>query len=174
MSYTVESNSFTLNNPSLSGYVFKGWSGTGLSGDNNKTVTINKGSAGNRSYVANFYKDVDPVYLTINNNDTYPVDYVAVVRPDSGTSIYRTGNLSNIPCYPGYKVVFGHDSTYRWYFNNIEIGSGTYCHFTVPTDAVGTTGCTFGTMFGGANVTFMGHEVPRSLWSKSISVAMGY
>ena len=41
-SYNIETNSFTLTNPTRTGYTFKGWSGTGLSGDSNKTVTIAK------------------------------------------------------------------------------------------------------------------------------------
>ena len=53
-SYTIETNTFTLNNPTRSGYVFTGWGGTGLSGSANKTVTISKGSTGNRNYTANW------------------------------------------------------------------------------------------------------------------------
>ncbi len=53
-SYTIETNTFTLNNPTRGGYNFTGWSGTGLSGSANKTVTISKGSTGNRSYTANW------------------------------------------------------------------------------------------------------------------------
>ena len=52
--YTVTTNSITLNNPTRTGYTFKGWSGTGLTGDTNKTVTIAKGSTGNRTYTANW------------------------------------------------------------------------------------------------------------------------
>ncbi len=47
-------SSFTLNNPTRSGYNFTGWSGTGLSGSANKTVTVPSGSSGNRSYTANW------------------------------------------------------------------------------------------------------------------------
>ena len=53
-SYTIESSAITLNNPSKTGYTFKGWSGTGLTGDSNTTVTIPTGSTGNRSYTANY------------------------------------------------------------------------------------------------------------------------
>lgn len=53
-SYNIESNAITLNNPTRANYVFTGWSGTGLSGSANKTVTIPKGSTGNRSYTANW------------------------------------------------------------------------------------------------------------------------
>ncbi len=52
-SYTVESNSITLINPTKQGYTFTGWTGTGLSG-NTMTVTIPQGSIGDRSYVAHW------------------------------------------------------------------------------------------------------------------------
>ena len=50
--YTVETDTFTLKNPTRPGYTFAGWSGTGLTGENNMTVTIEKGSTGERSYTA--------------------------------------------------------------------------------------------------------------------------
>ena len=53
-SYTVESEAITLNNPTKTGYTFTGWSGTGLTGENNMSVTIPKGSTGNRTYTAHF------------------------------------------------------------------------------------------------------------------------
>ena len=53
-SYNIETNAFTLNNPTRNGYTFTGWSGTGLSGSANKSVIIPKGSTGNRSYTANW------------------------------------------------------------------------------------------------------------------------
>ena len=52
--YTVEMDTFTLKNPTRPGYAFTGWSGTGLDGENNMTVTIPKGSTGNRSYTAHW------------------------------------------------------------------------------------------------------------------------
>ena len=52
--YTIETMAFTLKNPTKSGYTFTGWSGTGLDGENNMTVTIPKGSTGNRSYTAHW------------------------------------------------------------------------------------------------------------------------
>lgn len=53
-SYTVESDAITLNTPTRPGYTFTGWSGTGLTGENNLTVTIEKGSTGNRTYTAHW------------------------------------------------------------------------------------------------------------------------
>lgn len=52
--YNIETTSFTLNNPTKTGNTFKGWSGTGLTGDSNTSVTISKGSTGNKSYEANW------------------------------------------------------------------------------------------------------------------------
>ena len=48
--YTVESNAFTLTNPTKTGYNFAGWTGTGL-GNATKTVTISQ-MTGDRSYTA--------------------------------------------------------------------------------------------------------------------------
>ena len=52
--YTVETETFTLKNPTRPGYIFSGWSGTGLTGENNLTVTIEKGSTGERRYTAHW------------------------------------------------------------------------------------------------------------------------
>ncbi len=51
--YTVESATFTLNNPSITGIDFLGWTGTDLD-DLTMTVTIAKGSIGDRTYKAKF------------------------------------------------------------------------------------------------------------------------
>ena len=50
-SYTIESAAITLTNPTREGYTFAGWTGTGLE-EAAKSVTIAKGSMGNRSYTA--------------------------------------------------------------------------------------------------------------------------
>lgn len=52
-SYNYESASFTLNNPTKDGVTFKGW--TGSNGETPQTsISINKGSTGNRTYTAVF------------------------------------------------------------------------------------------------------------------------
>ena len=50
-SYTIESEAITLNNPTKTGYDFAGWTGTDLTAATT-TVTIAKGSTGDRSYTA--------------------------------------------------------------------------------------------------------------------------
>lgn len=49
--YTIESDAITLKNPTREGYDFIGWTGTGLT-EATMTVTIAKGSIGNRTYTA--------------------------------------------------------------------------------------------------------------------------
>jgi uncharacterized repeat protein (TIGR02543 family) len=53
-SYNIESPAITLINPTRIGYTFLGWSGTGLTGNNNTNVTIPAESTGNRLYIAHW------------------------------------------------------------------------------------------------------------------------
>ena len=54
-SYTIATNTITLNNPTKDGYTFKGW--TGSNGNTPQTsVQIAKGSTGNKTYTANWEK----------------------------------------------------------------------------------------------------------------------
>jgi len=69
-SYTVETATFKLNNPTRIGYRFVGWTGSnGTTADTN--VTITKGSTtGNKSYTANWF--AVPTYtLSVESNPTY-------------------------------------------------------------------------------------------------------
>ena len=54
--YNADTGTFTLKNPTRPGYTFTGWSGTGLTGENNLTVTIKKGSTGDRAYKAHWLR----------------------------------------------------------------------------------------------------------------------
>ena len=72
-SYDVTSATITLNKPSKEGYFFTGWSGTGLKGTDNQTVSIEQGSTGNRTYTANY----TPIKYSINyelDDGLTPVD----------------------------------------------------------------------------------------------------
>ena len=63
-SYTV-ADSFTLPTPTKTGYTFTGW--TGSNGTTpQKTVTVTKGNADNKSYTANW--SVNNYYVTFNGN----------------------------------------------------------------------------------------------------------
>jgi uncharacterized repeat protein (TIGR02543 family) len=77
-SYTIESDTFTLNNPTKEGYNFLGWSEEGKSGYT-ETVTITKGTYGNKKYTANWalVEELQAVVDAINDlggptNISYP------------------------------------------------------------------------------------------------------
>ena len=63
--YTIESETFTLTNPTRKGYTFAGWTGTGIDGKA-MMVTISKGSSGPLAYTATW----TPITYTI----TYDLD----------------------------------------------------------------------------------------------------
>ena len=83
--YTIETRTFTLKNPTKSGYTFTGWSGTGLDGENNMTVTIEKGSTGNRTYTAHWR------YNGSGHSYSY---YTIKATAGAGGSISPSGNVS--------------------------------------------------------------------------------
>lgn len=105
-SYTIETENFTLNNPTRTGYTFKGWTGISLTETNEngetidkltKQVTINKGSTGNRSYIANW----EAIEYTI----TYNLDGGKLLEgannPEKYTIETNTFTLNN-PVKTGY------------------------------------------------------------------------
>ena len=83
VAYSIESPTFTLNNPVKQGYTFKGWSGTGLTGDENTTVTVPTGSTGNRTYTANYTAKT----------------YTMTINPNGGTYNGSTGNTTKTMTY---------------------------------------------------------------------------
>ena len=83
--YTIETKAFTLKKPTKSGYTFTGWSGTGLNGENNMTVTIPTGSTGNRAYTAHWR------YNGSGHSYSY---YTIKATAGTGGSISPSGNVS--------------------------------------------------------------------------------
>lgn len=66
--YTVETANFTLGTPTRAGYTFIGWTGSNGSTPQ-KTVTISKGSTGNKTYTANWSENALTVNYYSNNAD---------------------------------------------------------------------------------------------------------
>ena len=82
ISYNISTDDITLNNPIKDGYEFTGWTGTGLN-EITKTVTIPKGSIGEKEYTANWeaitytitYKGItDEEKTNLNNPETYNIE----------------------------------------------------------------------------------------------------
>ncbi|MBQ9730084.1 MAG: InlB B-repeat-containing protein, partial [Clostridia bacterium] len=84
VNYTIETATFTLNNPTRAGYTFSGWTGTGLGGAT-QTVTIAKGSMGNRTYTATW---------TANDDTAYKVEYYLQNSDGNGYTLAATETLT--------------------------------------------------------------------------------
>lgn len=121
-SYTVESGAITLSNPVRNGYLFTGWTGTGLSAPA-MTVTIPAGSSGNRVYTANWVACICTVRFDAQGGS--PV-------PDMQRGVYET-----IPSEPStYRYGYGFAGWYsasgaRVSFPYTVLGSATlYARWT--------------------------------------------
>ncbi len=100
-SYNIETATFTLKNPTRSGYTFTGW--TGSNGTNKQTsVSITKGSTGNKSYTANW--QVNQAKVT-----TAPTAKTGLTYNGSAKALVNAGVASNGTMY--YKVGSGSWST---------------------------------------------------------------
>jgi len=95
--YSELSAAITLTNPTRDGYIFTGWTGTGLS-EPTMTVTIPAGSTGNRSYTATW--DVEGTYLAYN---TTTGKFETRMIPDNITSVTSS------------TTTMGADNTVTWY-----------------------------------------------------------
>ena len=103
--YTIESGDITLREPTRSGYVFKGWTGTnGMTPQ--KTVTIPSGSTGDRTYKANWELaggQTEIEYTVIHYRQgldlTYPDSLAETV-----TEVAQVGQVTTVPTktYPGF------------------------------------------------------------------------
>ena len=107
--YGIEDETFTLVNPTKTGYTFIGWTGTGLDGLT-MTVTIEKGSVGDRSYEANW--QANTYTLTFDANG-------GTVDPTSITVTYDQDYTVPTPTRDGYTF-------HGWKFNGVEYAGGKW------------------------------------------------
>lgn len=68
--YTVETETFTLNNPTKPGYKFLGWATSENATSGTETVTIEKGSTGNKTYYAVWERSLVDLTITATTADT--------------------------------------------------------------------------------------------------------
>ena len=115
--YTETTSTFTLNNPTRTGCIFTGW--TGSNGTTPQTtVTITQGSTGNRTYTAN--------WTPITYNITYDLDGGSVATDNPTTYDITTSTFTlNNPTKSGYTFVgwTGSNGTTPQTTVNIIIGS---------------------------------------------------
>ena len=85
--FTVDTETFTLNNPSKTGYSFSGWMNLN-DGSVKDPVTITKGSVGNRVYVAQWNETVYNITYNLNGgsaNNVSTYTYTTQVRLNEPT-----------------------------------------------------------------------------------------
>ena len=98
-SYTIESDTITLNNPTKRGYAFLGWTGTDVP-SLSTNVTIPTGSTGNRSYEAHYSLD----NYTITYHGLTDEEMAAANNPTTYSVEDNTFNLNN-PTREGYTFI---------------------------------------------------------------------
>ena len=96
--YTNKTKTFTLKEPTRKGYTFIGW--TGSNGETpQKEVTIEKGSTGDKEYIANWKDAISPT-VTINpNGGTYTMPTEGNARIEAKLTAVDTGSGLDILQY---------------------------------------------------------------------------
>ena len=129
--YTIETASFTLNNPTKAGYTFAGWTGTGLT-EATKTVTITKGSTGNKTYTATWTAVVYTITYdyadgSLPSGKTNPTSYQT-------SDIVQTLTLTN-PTKTGYSfdgwTISGDNASAKVEATTLTIPANSYGNITL-------------------------------------------
>lgn len=131
--YTVGTESFTLKEPQRTGYLFLGWTGSNGTVPE-KTVTIPKGSHGDRAYTANWKPEIKTFTFDPNGGAWEDGTTAAVIKqaeydsfitlPDAPSREYYTfewwedayGHKHN----PGYACKVTEDETFKALWNPIQ------------------------------------------------------
>ncbi|MBM6828632.1 InlB B-repeat-containing protein [Anaerotignum lactatifermentans] len=128
--YTAETSTFTLKNPTKAGYEFTGWTWDGQDTPV-ETVTIEKGSSGDRVYTAN-WKEIE---YTI----TYPKDYDKVsgnqetytINDTLSSAISLTNPSREGYSFKGWTMVVDNSTSYILPAEGAEIPAGTLGNLTL-------------------------------------------
>jgi len=102
-SYNIETATITLNNPTKSGFTFVGWTGSNGS-TKQTTVSITKGSTGNKSFTANWTAAIYKVTLnnqsaTTAGTEAYYYQYKTTTIVGGETIYYYTDENCQTPLY---------------------------------------------------------------------------
>ena len=118
--YTIETPTFTLTNPTREGYTFVGWTGTGLDAATT-SVSVAQGSTGDRSYIATWTPTVYNITYNLGGGN------LATPNPATYTIETSTFTLANPAAPTGYTFA-------GW------TGTGLDAATTTVTVAQGSTG----------------------------------
>ena len=105
--YSIASDDFTLPQPTKTGYTFAGW--TGSNGTTaQKTVTVKKGSTGNKSYTANWTANTNTPYKvqhwqqTVTGGDTENSTNYTVADTQNLTGTTASSVSPSVKTYTGF------------------------------------------------------------------------
>ena len=102
--YTVETETFKLNNPTREDYIFKGWT-LNEEIENNEEVIIEKGSIGDRKYTAN-WKETNNVAKNKETGKKYESIKLALEEQEDGQTIIILNNVEEqVEIEEGKKVI---------------------------------------------------------------------
>lgn len=171
--YTVQSAAITLTNPTKPGFVFAGWTGTGLTAATS-TVTIQSGSTGNRYYTATWENAVNTSYSVHHLREDLSGDY-SILETESRTGATGSATQAGARSYPGFtagavvqKTILADGSTVV----EIRYSRNSY---TLNFDANGGQGGTsgsvkYGAAIGAAIVTRAGYTFNG--WDSEVAQTM--
>ena len=115
-SYTINSGDLTLENPTKADYIFTGWTGTGLYSEN-KSVTIESGSKGNRYYTATWKSASNTLYTVHHKREDLDGDYT-ILEVEALTGVKDLDTAAQAKTYVGFtakafvqKSINGDEST---------------------------------------------------------------
>ena len=131
-SYTIETEMFTLNNPTKNGSTFAGWTGTGLSGAT-MTVEIAQGSTGARTYTATWMGGGSTPDFTI---PTFSEKHSVILEGEIGLKFYVylpvTEGIDYTNSYMEFDISGDKSNELKYYKadNNRNIDGNMYHYFT--------------------------------------------
>ena len=171
--YSIESADFSLINPTKNGYTFKGWSGTGLDGDENQNVAISHTDTGDKEFTANWILDEYSISYILNGGT------VETANPATYNVETATFTLNN-PTKEGYTFLgwSGTDIADKSTSVTIEQGSVGNREYVANWQAV-TTNVTLSQQGGSGGTTNItatyGEPMPNiSIPAKSDRTFIGY
>ena len=160
-SYTIESPAITLNNPTKTGYTFRGWKQNN-EGDAMMSVVIAAGSTGNKAYTATW--EVNQYTISFNSNGGSSVASItqnygtAVVAPaDPTRDGYTFGGWS--PAIPSTMPAENMTLVAQWTTN----------HYTVSITGAGVTADNYSPEYGDDVVITIAEDEDRELTSLTVN-----
>ena len=164
--YNVTTATFTLNNPTRTGYTFAGWTGTDLLGPT-MTVSIPIGSVGNRSY--------DATWTENGYTISYNLDGGTVSTPNPATYTVTSAPITlNNPTRPGYTFAGWTGSGLGGATMTVTIATGTTGNLTYTATWTPITYTISYTLDGGTATNPTTYDIETPNFTLTAPIKSGY